>query len=361
MHIGWGRFRSALAPIAVVGVFGTFLTAIGGAVLLHAAFGFDWYIALLLATALAPTDPTVVFSVLGRRQVAGRAGIILEGESGANDPVGIAVMASLIAAGGLHPGQVVHAPGDFAVQMAVGAGVGLVGGRALLWFVRRVPLPSEGLYPLRTLAAALALFGAATVPHGSGFLAVFVAGITLGDQRAPYKHEIERFHGALASLGEIVAFAVLGLTVDLAVLARADVWVPGLLYGIDGHSQGHGGLMVTIGERCQRTGHESPMIGDPGVAVSHGRTPPAAYSNGTCYKRSHQFAFGSPSVSKTALGTSPSYWRKPWIAQLSLTDLGAILPVSKAPPSLVAMTPDSRTTTIRSRCVAMHTWPRLTI
>jgi cell volume regulation protein A len=232
MHIGWVRFRGALAPITVVGVLGTFLTAIAGAVLLHAAFGFDWYVALLLATALAPTDPTVVFSVLGRRQVAGRAGTILEGESGANDPVGIAVMASLIAAGGLHPGQVVHAAGDFVVQMAVGAGVGLVGGRALLWFVRRVPLPSEGLYPLRTLAAALALFGAATVAHGSGFLAVFVAGIALGDERAPYKRDIERFHGTMASLGEIVAFAVLGLTVDLAVVARADVWVPGLLYGI---------------------------------------------------------------------------------------------------------------------------------
>jgi cell volume regulation protein A len=75
------------------------------------------------------------------------------------------------------------------------------------------------------------IFGVATVAHGSGFLAVFVAGIVLGDTRAPYKREIERFHSALASLGEIVAFIVLGLTVDLDVLARSDVWGPGLVLG----------------------------------------------------------------------------------------------------------------------------------
>jgi cell volume regulation protein A len=76
------------------------------------------------------------------------------------------------------------------------------------------------------------LFGAATVLHGSGLLAVFTAGILLGDERAPFKGEVEDFLSALASLGEVVAFAVLGLTVDLGVLARSDVWLPGLLLGL---------------------------------------------------------------------------------------------------------------------------------
>jgi len=232
MQLGWRRFRSVLAPITVVGVPGTFLTAVGGAVVLHLVFGLGWYPALLVGTALAATDPTVVFSVLGRRQVAGPSGIILQGESGANDPVGIALMASLISAGGVSASGVAHAATEFVLQMAVGAAVGVTGGLGIVWFVRRVSLPGEGLYPLRTLASALTLFGAATVAHGSGFLAVFVAGIILGDQRAPYNWEIERFHRALASLGEIVAFAALGLTVDLAVLARHDVWLPGLLYGL---------------------------------------------------------------------------------------------------------------------------------
>ena len=76
------------------------------------------------------------------------------------------------------------------------------------------------------------LYGIATLAHGSGFLAVFVAGIMIGDARAPYKPEIKRFHAALAGLAEIVAFAVLGLTVDLRVLAHPDVWIPGLVLGV---------------------------------------------------------------------------------------------------------------------------------
>ncbi len=231
MHIGWPRFRSAAAPIGVVGVLGTFLTAAGGAALLHWGFGIDPYAAVLVATAVSPTDPAVVFSVLGKREISGRSGTILEGESGANDPVGIALMAGLIGAGGLSLHAFGQVGGQFVLQMAVGAAVGLLGGRALLWFMRAVPLPSEGLYPLRTLASALLLYGIATLAHGSGYLAVFVAGIVLGEARAPYKREIERFHSALASLAEIVAFVVLGLTVDLAELSKASVWVPGLVLG----------------------------------------------------------------------------------------------------------------------------------
>jgi cell volume regulation protein A len=231
MHIGWRRFRAAAAPIVVVGVAGTFLTTAAVAALAHFGFGFSWYVSLLVGTAIAPTDPAVVFSVLGQREIAGRSATILEGESGANDPVGIALLVSLLAAGSLSGGALVQVAGEFALQMGVGAALGLMGGRALLWFIRRVSLPSEGLYPLRTLACVLGLYGVTTIAHGSGFLAVFVAGIVLGDERAPFKREIERFHSALASLGEIVAFVVLGLTVNLADLTRTDVWVPGLVLG----------------------------------------------------------------------------------------------------------------------------------
>jgi cell volume regulation protein A len=232
MHIGRARFRSAAPSITVVGVAGTFLTAAALAAFLHLAVGLHWYPALLVATALAPTDPAVVFSVLGQREVSGRGGVLLEGESGANDPVGIALMAGLISARGLTVGAFAHVAGEFALQMGVGAAVGVVGGQALLSFMRRVPLPSEGLYPLRTLAGALLLFAVATLAHGSGFLAVFAAGIVLGDARAPYKREIEHFHASLASLGEIVAFVVLGLAVNLDELARLDVWLPGLVLGV---------------------------------------------------------------------------------------------------------------------------------
>ena len=228
MNIGRRRFASAGVAVAWLGVAGTLVTAAAVAALAHLLFGFGWRMALLIGTALAPTDPAVVFSVLGRREVTGRAGTLLEGESGANDPVGIALMVSLLAATGSGGGAFASGLLTFAEQMVVGAVVGVAGGAALLAFMRRVPLPGEGLYPLRALAGALVLYGLATVARGSGFLAVFVAGILLGDERAPYKREIARFHHALASLAEIIAFVVLGLTVRLASLPDDNAWLTGL-------------------------------------------------------------------------------------------------------------------------------------
>jgi potassium/hydrogen antiporter len=233
MDIGWRRFRQAAGAVVWVGVAGTFVTAAALAVLAHLLFGLEWRAALLLGTALAPTDPAAVFSVLGRREVAGRSGTILEGEAGVNDPVGIALLASLLTAGQpLGPAVAGGLAGEFLLQLAVGAVVGVAGGVLLVAFMRRVPLPSEGLYPLRVLASALLIYGAATVAHGSGFLAVFVAGILVGDARAPYKGEIERFHAALASLAEIVAFIALGLTVGLHTLPDSGTWVIGLTLAV---------------------------------------------------------------------------------------------------------------------------------
>jgi cell volume regulation protein A len=216
MHIGWARMRRSVGAVAWLGVAGTAVTAGAVALCAHGIFGFEWRSALLIGTALAPTDPAVVFSVLGRREIAGRSGVILEGESGANDPVGIALMVSILGASGGGWGALGSGLGHFALQLAVGAAVGLGGGWALLQLMRRVPLPNEALYPVQTIAFALLLYGVAAALQGSGFLAVLVAGVFVGDARAPYKREIERFSGALSSLGEIVAFVVLGLSVSLS-------------------------------------------------------------------------------------------------------------------------------------------------
>lgn len=226
MHIGRRRFREAAGAIAWVGVAGTFVTAGGLALAAHYLFGFGWQAALLVGTALAPTDPAVIFSVLGRREVAGRSGTLLEGESGANDPVGIALMIAILGTSGSAGWSAVgHGAGTFALQMAVGLAFGLGGTWALRWTMRRVPMPNEALYSVRTVAFALLLYGSAAACHGSGFLAVFVAGIGVGDERAPYKREIERFVGATASLGEIVAFTVLGLSIPITdALGAGHVW-----------------------------------------------------------------------------------------------------------------------------------------
>ncbi|MDX6274677.1 MAG: potassium/hydrogen antiporter [Frankiales bacterium] len=230
MQIGMTRLRGAMWGVLSLGLLGTVLTVVAAAVLAHLLLGGSWYVAVLVATAIAPTDPAVVFSVLGAGEIEGPAGTVLEGESGANDPVGIALMVALLSGGALTADALGHVAGTFVLQMAVGLVVGLVGSRLLLVAMRRIPLPA-GLHPLRTLLGAGVVYGLAAVAHGSGFLAVFVAGLLLGDEEAPHKAEVARFHAAVASLAEVVAFAYLGLTVDLDVLARSDVWVPGLALG----------------------------------------------------------------------------------------------------------------------------------
>jgi len=232
MRMGWRQFRSAAVATAWIGVAGTLVTAAAVAVAGRLLFSFGWHVALLIGTAVAPTDPAVVFSILGRREVAGRSGVLLEGESGANDPVGIALLVALLTATGTGMSAAGQVAVEFLLQMAVGVVVGAAGGRALLAFIRRVPLPNEGLYSLRVLAGALAIYGLATVAHGSGFLAVFIAGVLIGDERAPYKGEIARFHSALASLAELVAFVMLGLTIRLYALPRGGAWLIGLVLAV---------------------------------------------------------------------------------------------------------------------------------
>jgi cell volume regulation protein A len=225
--IGWRRFRVAAIPITLLGVFGTFATAGLVALFAHVALDLGWVTAGLLGAAVAPTDPAVMFSVFGDREVAGRTKTILEGESGANDPVGIALMLGMIQ-------LATHADATFWIvvrvfceQMAIGLAIGVAGGLIEAQLLRRIALPSTGLHTLRTLAIAGLVYGVATIAHGSGFLAVFIAGLLVGDVDAPFKAEITVFQEGLASLAEIVVFVALGLTIDISNLS-ATRWVEGI-------------------------------------------------------------------------------------------------------------------------------------
>src|SRR5215212_5349492 len=228
LDIGWRHFRSAAVPILSLGVVGTFASAGLIALAAHFLLDLSWITGGLLGAALAPTDPAVTFSVLGGREIGGRTGTILKGESGANDPVGIALMVGMIELATSDGGSFWNVVREFVVEMAGGVAVGAVGAALLLPLMRRVPLPSPALYPLRVLAAAGVIYGAATLIHGSGFLAVFVAGVLIGDAPAPRKGEIEGFHASLASLAEITAFVALGLTIDLTGVFAEGYWLEGL-------------------------------------------------------------------------------------------------------------------------------------
>jgi len=231
MHIGWRRFRRGALPIASLGVIGTLATAGVVAACAHYLLDFDWTTAGILGAALAPTDPAVMFSILGDKEIRGRTGTILEGEAGVNDPVGIALMIGMLEFATTDGGSLWAVVREFALQLSIGLAVGLAGTVLLVVFMRRVHLPSEGLYPLRTLAAAGVIYGIASVAHGSGFLAVFIAGLALGDLDIPYKRQIRRFHTALASLAEIVVFVALGLTVHVTQFG-ASIWLDGLVLAV---------------------------------------------------------------------------------------------------------------------------------
>jgi potassium/hydrogen antiporter len=229
--VGWRRFRVAAVPIFTLGLLGTFATAGVIAVSAHYLFDFSWITAGILGAALSPTDPAVMFSVLGNKEIRGRTGTILEGESGVNDPVGIALMIGMIELAQDADASFWVVVEEFSLEMSVGLAVGLLGAVALRPLLR-FSLPSPALYPLRTLAAAGVIYGAAAAAHGSGFLAVFVAGVALGDADVPLRDQIERFHTSLASLAEVVVFVALGLTVDLTELVTSRSLLEGLALAV---------------------------------------------------------------------------------------------------------------------------------
>ena len=232
MGIGTRKFRAALIPTLTVGVLGTFATAAAVAGFAHWALGFAWITAGIIGAAIAPTDPAVMFSVLGGREVGGRSGTILEAESGVNDPVGIALMIGMIELA-THPhSSFLVVVKEFALEMSIGGAIGIAAGWALTIVINRAALPSRPLYPLLTLACAATIYGGTSLAHGSGFLAVFIAGLIAGGADFTAKRATERFHAALASLAEIVVFVALGLTVDLADLDSFRIGGYGLLLAV---------------------------------------------------------------------------------------------------------------------------------
>lgn len=228
-NIGVRRFRRSAAPILTLGVLGTFGTAALVAVASHYALDLSWTVSGLIGAALSPTDPAVTFSVLAGKEVHGRSGTILEGESGFNDPVGIALMIGMVEFATHDDATFWTIAREFALGMTVGLAGGILGALLLAALVRRAPLPDRTLYPIAVILTVGVVWGAATVAHGSGFLAVFVAGILVGDLRYPARGAVRQFNSALSDLGELAAFVALGLTVDLAAIGDEGLWWRGLV------------------------------------------------------------------------------------------------------------------------------------
>ena len=230
--IGMRRFRAAAAPVLALGIVGTFATAALLALAAHVLLDLSWTISSLLGAALAPTDPAVTFSVLAGKEVEGRSGTILEGESGFNDPVGIALMIGMIDLATHDEGSKTAVLWEFLREMGIGLGVGVAGAAAIAAMIRWAPFPDRTLYPVAVILMVGVVYGAATVAHGSGFLAVFVAGILVGDVRFEARRAVRAFNAALGELGELATFVALGLTVDLAFIGDEGLWWRGLLLAV---------------------------------------------------------------------------------------------------------------------------------
>jgi len=230
--IGLRRFRGAAAPILALGIVGTFATAGLLMVAAHYLLGLSWTASSLIGAALAPTDPAVTFSVLAGKEVEGRSGTILEGESGFNDPVGIALMIGMIELATHSDASGWSVLWEFLREMGVGLAVGVAGAAAIAAVIRWAPFPDRILYPVAIILMVGTIYGAATVARGSGFLAVFVAGILVGDIRFEARRAVRAFNAALGELGELAAFVALGLTVDLAFIGDEGLWWRGLLIAV---------------------------------------------------------------------------------------------------------------------------------
>ncbi|MBZ4417892.1 potassium/proton antiporter [Myxococcus sp. RHSTA-1-4] len=207
--------QAAIRPAAVLATVGVVLTAAVAGLGAHLLFGFAWQQALLLGAIVSSTDAAAVFAVLrgSGLQLKRRVGTTLELESGLNDPMAVilttAMTLSLV--GGAEPGW--ELVGGAVVQMVVGAGLGLGIGWAGRLLLKRLRLRAAGLYPVMTLALAMLAFGLPTLLQGSGFLAVYVVGIVLGNETIRYRTGLLRVHDALAWLSQVGMFLVLGLLV----------------------------------------------------------------------------------------------------------------------------------------------------
>ncbi|MGB0515013.1 MAG: potassium/proton antiporter, partial [Wenzhouxiangellaceae bacterium] len=223
LNTPWRTARAHLGPASVLATLGVAGTALIVA-LAGRAFGLDWAEALLVGAIVSSTDAAAVFSSLrgSNVQLRRRVGATLELESGLNDPMAVILTITLTAVL-LEP----DAFGwtslllDIAIQLAVGLGAGLAIGWLGQQMLARIRVPAAGLYPAMTLALALLAFGLPTLFLGSGFLAVYVAALMLGNRRLPYRAGILRVHDALAWLGQITMFLVLGLLAVPGLLASS--------------------------------------------------------------------------------------------------------------------------------------------
>jgi cell volume regulation protein A len=228
----FASYRLAMAPALTLATLGVLLTTgiLGAGT--HFALDLPWPESFLVSAIVSSTDAAAVFFLLrvGGITLRDRVRSTLEIESGSNDPISIFLTLALVgfvAAGG--HGDALELVESFARQIGIGGLAGVAGGFLIVQAVNRVRL-DPGLLPIVVLAAALVVFGATAVLEGSGFLAVYVAGLIAGNAKLRSMQQIRRFQGGMTWLAQIVMFLTLGL---LATPSQfAEVALPAVLLAL---------------------------------------------------------------------------------------------------------------------------------
>ena len=222
----WSDLRPVIAPAAMLSTVGVAISAVVTAAAAHELFSFSWSKSLLLGAVVGSTDAAAVFATLRFTRLRRRLATLLAVESGANDPMAVALTLGLIA-------WVEHSDygvDDFALllvrQFALGLVVGIALGVIASRLLRRLPTDLAPFASVASIGTAALAYGVAASLDGSGFLAVYLVALWVGNTPMPLRRTIVIFHEGLAFLAQVVLFIVLGLLVFPSQLA--DVALSGL-------------------------------------------------------------------------------------------------------------------------------------
>jgi cell volume regulation protein A len=209
------NIRSVLAPSMVLATIGVLLTALITAPVAKYALDLNWTEALLVGAVVASTDAAAVFLLVHAQglRLRPRVGATLEAESGSNDPFAVFLTLMLVEFISVGHTSLAHVALELGREAVLGAVIGVVGGRAIVVALNRVALP-QGLHAPFVATTALVIFGAAQLVHGSGFLAVYIAGIIVGNRPTRAHNSVVTFLDAATWLAQIVMFVLLGLLVS---------------------------------------------------------------------------------------------------------------------------------------------------
>ena len=219
----WENVRQSFGLGLILATFGVTISVVVVALGGHYLLGLDWELAILLAAVTSPTDAAAVFSVLRAVPLKHRISGVLENESGLNDaPIVVLVVA--ISAGELAD----KSPFEFLLlivfELVVGTAIGFGIGRIGAFLLRLVALPASGLYPIAILAFSVLAYGVAAEVHASGFAAVYIAALVLGNADLPHRAATRSFAEGIGMLAQIGLFIMLGLLANPDEIRWWHVW-----------------------------------------------------------------------------------------------------------------------------------------